>query len=93
MARWRLDKLYPLLLKKQAELGRDITYADIAEATGLTVSLVGRYMKANVANPPMEVVSKFANYFGVSVTHFIEEDGTQGNRKATAVLEVAVSPM
>jgi len=67
-------RLIPLKLKLAAKLGRDISYQDIANATGLSYQTVHRYATKAIPRPDYETVAALARYFSVSVEQFVYED-------------------
>lgn len=82
MARWRLDKLKRLILEKSLRDDRRITNNDIAEATGLHWVTISRYVNGQVRRPDLETLQKIAQYFGVNVAYFLEEDSGESTETA-----------
>lgn len=58
-------------LRMAARKGHDISYQDIADATGLAYMTVHRYATKVIPRPDFETVLKLAGYFGVPVEDFV----------------------
>lgn len=78
-------RLRQLKLEKAMRMGKEITYQDVAEATGLSYQTVHRYATKVIPRPDYETVVKLANYFRVSVEDFMlasQEDIDEGQMAA-----------
>ena len=64
-------RLRQLKLEKAMRMGKEITYQDVAEATGLSYQTVHRYATKVIPRPDYETVVKLANYFQVPVEEFM----------------------
>ncbi len=75
--RIRVDELRR---KRAAERNEDITYADIAKATGLNYRTVHRYATKRIARPDYLTLARLAQFFEVPVEALIDEG--QGQKVA-----------
>ncbi|HML25038.1 MAG TPA: helix-turn-helix transcriptional regulator [Aggregatilinea sp.] len=84
------DEYYPftrmkeLMQRKETRTGQQVTYQDIANATGLSISTVERYANNRVMRPDLRIVRKLCDYFGISLSEFVVQDDP-GQRVAYAV--------
>jgi len=81
--RTRIDDLRR---KRALETREDISYMDIARATGLAYQTVHRYATKEIV-PNYETLAKLARYFGVPIEELIiseDEEAEQGQGVAVA---------
>lgn len=83
---WR-TRLRQLKRKMSLETGRDITYQDIANETGLSYQTVHRYATKVIPRPDYETVVTLAKFFGVPVEELILETES-GNEEDSAMMAV-----
>jgi transcriptional regulator with XRE-family HTH domain len=82
--RTRIDELRR---KRAVELNKDITYQEIARATGLNYMTIHRYATKVVPNPHFATLAKIAQYFEIPVEQLVipeDEDTEQGQKVAVA---------
>lgn len=60
-----------LMQKKEQELGRRISYADIADETGLTRAVVSKWASGKVVSYRQDMINVFCGYFGCEVGDLI----------------------
>lgn len=82
--RFYRTKLIPMKLAKAKDVGHDISYQDIAEATGLSYMTVHRYATKPIPRPDYETVARLASYFGVAIEEFVDDEGAPGQRAGEA---------
>lgn len=63
-------KLAELRSKKHESLQK------VADAVGVSKALIWELEKGRIANPSMEVISKLASYFGVSIEGLMDDSRT-----------------
>jgi DNA-binding Xre family transcriptional regulator len=61
------NRLFLLISEKERQLGRRITHTEIAEETGVTIQLVGRWVKNDVTQYSGEIIEKLCDYFHCEV--------------------------
>ncbi|WP_119069158.1 helix-turn-helix domain-containing protein [Aggregatilinea lenta] len=76
--RFYRTKLIPMKLAKAKDVGHDISYQDIAEATELSYMTVHRYATKQIPRPDYETVARLATYFGVPIEEFVYEETDPG---------------
>jgi transcriptional regulator with XRE-family HTH domain len=89
MPSWDLSRIKRLKLEKSLEEDRLVTYAEIAEAIGISVPQVERYANGRVENPNLEVMDKIGKFFGHDWMYFVVEDTNK--KRANFALEAAHS--
>ena len=52
-----------LVTEKERKIGRKIKYIEIAEATGISQSVISRWMNSNIERYDAPVVEKLCEYF------------------------------
>lgn len=70
-------KFKVLLLQRQAEQQRDITYREVAAATGVPLATLARWASDEVERYSNDVLAAFCEYFGVGVGELLEYTPTQ----------------
>ena len=68
------NRLFYLVSDKERQIGRRITNLEIAEATGVSIQLVGRWMRNEVTQFREDVILSFCRYFKCEVADLIYID-------------------
>ena len=82
---WPFTRMKELMMRRETRTGTQLTYQDIADATGLSVSTVERYANNRVRRPDLTVVRQLCEYFGVSLRDFVFQEDEPGEVVAVAV--------
>lgn len=89
--RWKLDRLRELIDRRSIEWGRDITYEEIAVATGLAWNTIQRIVSKDITNPRVKTMSKIADYLQVDVAYFTDlGDDAPATRAPSPIDELEV---
>jgi hypothetical protein len=59
------NTLFAFWKDKEKQLGRRITIADIADATGLHRNTISDYFNNQIVRPDLEVIDKLCKYFDI----------------------------
>lgn len=60
------------LLRKQVDVGHEISQRDIAEALGLSEHTVGKWMRGDVKQYDRELLAAFVDYFGCKIEDILK---------------------
>jgi putative transcriptional regulator len=71
------NRLFLLISEKERQLGRRITHTEIAQETGVTIQLIGRWVKNDVNQYSGEIIEKLCDYFGCEVGDLLYIDRGQ----------------
>lgn len=85
-------ELKRLMFLKSAEVGRQITFEEIAEATKLHVNTVRKYLNDQATRPSLDTVQKLANYFDVPLARLLEEEESEERNKNGATGTFQATP-
>ena len=82
-------RMHAMRRKKQAEINEDLTWQEIADELGISISTLYRYISEAVPRPDYSVVDRMARYFGVDVRELIyevseDEEDAKGQPAANA---------
>ncbi|HUW09508.1 MAG TPA: helix-turn-helix transcriptional regulator [Anaerolineae bacterium] len=67
------SNLFAVWKKTEQGLGRRLTYADVSEATGISVPTLSRWMTGKVKRFGGKTVGALTKYFGCSVADLLVE--------------------
>ena len=79
-----------LMFEKSARERRRITYQDVADGTGLSWSAVERYANGRLDRPNEEWLGMIADYFGVLMSYFIDDEGDELKKVEAARGQAAI---
>lgn len=74
---WPFTRMKELMQRQETLTGQQVTYADVANGTGLSVSTVERYANNRVLRPDLRIVKKLCDYFQVSLSEFVVQEDPQ----------------
>jgi transcriptional regulator with XRE-family HTH domain len=61
-----------LKARKEQELGRNITYEEISEATGISPNTLSSYATGSIGRYDESTVTRLCDYFGVTLPELLE---------------------
>jgi transcriptional regulator with XRE-family HTH domain len=64
--------------EKALREGRDISYQEIADLSGLSYMTVHRYATKSIPRPDFETVLRLAEYFGVPMEEVVYQESEEG---------------
>ena len=68
------SNLFRVWKNKEAEMGRDLTQAEVAEATGVSQATLSRWMNRQVTRFDAPTVTALTEYFGCGVEELLVEN-------------------
>lgn len=68
------NRVKVLIAEKEMKTGHRITYRDITDATGLSKTTVGKWVRNEVKEYDREVIAKFLDFFNCPISDLLVYD-------------------